>query len=116
MRKILFPIAFWFLGSVAVQAQGHPGIQQKIVDGCDGMSVFDESIGDWVCDSSTSGGSGGVKTCTQADCPATNEKGESVQNCFYIYKIFQCIKVCRYRADGTSDYGQIVDKSFCGKS
>lgn len=94
------------LGSLALSAQeaGHPGVQQKIADGCDGSYAFDESIGEWVC-TGGSGGSGTVQTCTTSDCPAKNENGLSVLNCFYAYRVIYCIKVCRHKADGTADYG-----------
>lgn len=112
MKKRFFLAFVLAMAGVPAFSQSHPGIQQKIVDGCDEMVVYDEAIGQWVCLGSSGGGS---LTCTAADCPAKNEKNENVLNCFYTYKYFNCIKVCRYHADGTNDYGQVVDKSFCGK-
>lgn len=82
-------------------AQDHPGLQQKEGgDPCWDITDPEALEACWIDASAGSSGGGAAKTCsTSSACPALNEKGKAVSNCWYQKDFktgYKCILFCKY--------------------
>lgn len=74
----------------------------------------------WHCGDGTdpTNSTGTPQACDSKQCPPKDEKGQQVLSCWYEYGLktgYRCIRICKYSADGSSNWGTQVDNSYCGK-